>query len=326
MPLDAQQPMKAAAERVSSSLASCLPQASAPPKSTIAFDVASIAICSLIWGTTFYAITLQLGVVDPIVSVAYRFALAALLLFAWCKLRGENIALTRRQHAAAIGVGVFLFGVSYSLVYVAEQYVVSAVVAVVYAASAFVNLIAFRLVAGVKARLISWFGAALGVAGVVLISWSEIAAASTSERAALGIGTAVIAVLLASAGNIAARRGEEAGASVPSLTAWSMAYGAAALAVFALVSGRDWAFETTPAYIGSLLYLAVAGSVIAFLLYFGLARRRGYATASYIGAMSPLVAMLVSSVMEGKSWGPLAFVAVALVLAGQVLLLRGKRA
>jgi drug/metabolite transporter (DMT)-like permease len=299
--------------------------AGAMHKSTIAFDIASIAICALIWGTTFYAITLQLGVVDPVVSVAYRFTLAAALLFAWCKLTGEKVALTPRQHIAALGVGVFLFGVSYALVYIAEQYVVSAVVAVVYAASAFVNLVTFRLFVGVKAKLLSWLGAALGVAGVGVISWQEIAAAGEGGRAGLGIGTAVVAVLFASAGNIAARRGEDAGASVPTLTAWSMAYGAAALAVFAAASGREWAFEATLAYIGSLIYLAVAGSVIAFLLYFGLARRRGYATASYIGAMSPLVAMIVSGVMEAKTWGPIAFAAVALVLAGQVLLLRGKR-
>jgi drug/metabolite transporter (DMT)-like permease len=294
--------------------------------STTALDIASIAICSLIWGTTFYAITLQLGAVDPVVSVVYRFALAALLLFAWNKLRRDRIGLTRRQHAAAVGVGVFLFGVSYALVYAAEQYVVSAVVAVVYAASAFVNLIAFRVVVGVRARLISWFGAALGVVGVALIARSEIASASASERAVIGIGCSVVAVLMASAGNVAARRGEDAGAPVPSLTAWSMTYGAISLAIFALASGRAWAFEATPAYIGSLLYLAVAGSVIAFLIYFGLARRRGYATASYIGALSPLVAMLVSGVMENKTWGLAAYAAVALVLGGQILLLRGTRA
>lgn len=295
-------------------------------KSTLALDVAAIAICTLIWGTTFYAITLQLGVVDPSVSVVYRFTLAAALLFAWCKLRGDAIALTRQGHVAAIGVGVFLFGVSYALVYAAELYVVSAVVAVVYAASAFVNLVAFRIAFGLKARLLSWLGAALGVVGVALISWSEIASANASERAGMGIGFAVIAVLMASVGNLAARRGEDAGAPVTSLTAWSMAYGALSLAAFAAITGRAWEFESTPAYIGSLLYLAVAGSVIAFLLYFGLARRRGYATASYIGAISPLVAMLVSGLLEDKSWSPVAFVAVALVLAGQALLLRGKRA
>jgi drug/metabolite transporter (DMT)-like permease len=294
-------------------------------KSTLALDVASIALCTLIWGTTFYAITLQYGAVDPVLSVVYRFTLAAALLFVWSKIAGDKIMLTERQHAAALGVGVSLFAVSYALVYFAEQFVVSAVVALVYAASAFVNLIAFRLVFKQQARLLSWCGAALGVAGVALISGSEIASSAENGRAAIGIGAAVIAMLLASIGNVFARRGEDAGAPVTSLTAWAMAYGAAMLAAFAFIRGLEWNFTPTPAYVGSLLYLSVAGSVIAFLLYFSLARRRGYATAAYIGAMSPLVAMLVSGVEEGKHWGPIAFAAVGLVLAGQVLLLRGRR-
>ncbi|HET9230673.1 MAG TPA: hypothetical protein VFO00_05265, partial [Vitreimonas sp.] len=69
----------------------------------------------------------------------------------------------------------------------------------------------------------------------------------------------------------------------------------------------------------------VNGSVIAFLLYYGLARRRGYATASYISALAPPVAMLVSSLFEAKTWGLLALGGVALVLAGQWLLLKAKR-
>jgi hypothetical protein len=80
------------------------------------------------------------------------------------------------------------------------------------------------------------------------------------------------------------------------------------------------------AYVLSLLHLAVNGSVIAFLLYYGLARRRGYSTASYIAALAPLVAMTVSALFEGKSWGLMALGGVALVLVGQFLLLRAKRA
>jgi drug/metabolite transporter (DMT)-like permease len=108
-------------------------------------------------------------------------------------------------------------------------------------------------------------------------------------------------------------------------TGWAMGYGALILAVFAVVTGRPWTFEFTPAYVLSLLHLAVNGSVVAFLLYYGLARRRGYATASYISALAPPVAMLVSSLFEGKSWGVLAIGGVVLVLAGQWLLLRAKR-
>ena len=97
------------------------------------------------------------------------------------------------------------------------------------------------------------------------------------------------------------------------------------LAVFAVATGKTWAFEFTAPYILSLLHLSLVGSVIAFALYYGLARRRGYATASYISALTPPLAMFVSALFEDKSWGVFALSGVVLVLAGQVLLLRSKR-
>lgn len=290
------------------------------------FDIAAIAVCTLAWGTTWFAITKQLGVVDPVVSIVYRFALAAALLFVWAALRGETIQLNRAQHLAAFGIGLFTFGVDYPLVYWAEERVTSAVVAVVFAAMAFVNLAVFRLAFGLRAPLLSWGAAGLGVIGVGLLSWEEIASASMSTRALTGIGMTLTGVLAASIGNVFARRGEMAGAGVIASTGWAMAYGAALLALYALATGKTWNFEFTAPYVLSLLHLAVVGSVIAFALYYGLARRRGYATASYISALTPPLAMLVSALFEGKSWGSLALGGVALVLAGQVLLLRSKRA
>lgn len=293
---------------------------------TSSFDLISIVVCTLCWGTTWYAITLQLGVVDPIVSITYRFALAAALLFAWCALRREPLALTRAQHVAALGVGLFTFAVDYALVYWAEERVTSAVVAVVFASMAFVNLIVFAIVFRQRAPLLAWGAAALGIAGVGLLSWEEIAAAEFGARAMIGVGLTLTGVLAAAIGNVFARRGEIAGAPVAAFTGWAMFYGAALLALVALVTGKEWHFAWTPAYVLSLLHLAVNGSVIAFLLYYGLARRRGYAMASYISALAPPVAMLMSSLFEAKTWGVLALCGVALVLTGQALLLRTKRA
>ncbi len=289
-------------------------------------DWVAIAVCTLAWGTTWFAITLQLGIVDPVISIVYRFALAAALLFAWGALRGEALGLNRAQHLAAFGVGVFTFAIDYAFVYWAEERITSAVVAVVFAALAFVNLAVFRVAFGQRAPLLAWAAAGLGVIGVGLLSWEEIANAELSTRALTGIGLTLAGVLAAAVGNVYARRGELAGAGVIASTAWAMAYGAALLAVFAFLTGKTWAFEFTAPYILSLLHLSVVGSVIAFALYYGLARRRGYATASYISALTPPVAMLVSALFEGKSWGLLALGGVALVLAGQVLLLRSKRA
>ncbi|MBL8538410.1 MAG: EamA family transporter [Hyphomonadaceae bacterium] len=295
-------------------------------QSARAFDLASIAICTLAWGTTWFAITQQFGVVDPIVSIVYRFALASALLFAWCLARNEPIAMTRPQHASAFGMGLFNFAINYALVYWAEERVTSAVVAVVFAALAFVNLAMFRVVFAQRASLLAWVAAGLGVAGVGLMSWEELAAANMDARALTGIAMTFGAVVAASVANVFARRGEMAGSAVAPMTAWAMLYGTAQIALYAIVTGRVWAFEATLPYIASLLHLSVVGSVLAFLLYYGLARRRGYATASYISALTPPVAMLVSALFEGKSWGLLALGGVGLVLAGQALLLRSRRA
>ncbi|MBX3430918.1 MAG: EamA family transporter [Hyphomonadaceae bacterium] len=296
------------------------------PQRTQWIDLAAIVVCTLAWGTTWFAITKQLGVVDPVVSIAYRFALAAALLFAWGTLRRERLTLNRAQHLAAFGVGLFTFAIDYSFVYWAEERVTSAVVAVVFAAMAFVNLIVFRVALGLRAPLLSWAAAGLGVIGVGLLSWEEIANSHMSTRALAGIGLTLAGVFSAAIGNVFARRGEMAGAGVIASTGWAMAYGAAMLAVFASVTGKTWAFEFTAPYMLSLLHLSLVGSVIAFALYYGLARRRGYATASYISALTPPLAMFVSALFEDKSWGVLALSGVVLVLAGQVLLLRSKRA
>jgi drug/metabolite transporter (DMT)-like permease len=289
-------------------------------------DLTAIAVCTLAWGTTWYVITFQLGVVDPVISLTYRFALATLLLFGWCALRGLSLRLTVAQHAAACGVGLFTFGIDYTFIYMAEARITSAVVAVLFAMLSLVNLVVFRIVFAQRAPLRAWFAAGLGGAGVAMLSWGEIATAHLDARARGGFGMACIAMLAASVGNAFAHRGELKGAPVAGLTAWSLVYGTLALALFALVTDRPWIFDPSAAYIGSLVYLAIFGSVVAFLFYYGLAYRRGYAAAAYVSALTPVLAMTVSSIFEGKSWGAMALGGIVLVLCGQWLLLRARRA
>lgn len=287
-------------------------------------DLGAIAFCTLAWGTTWYAITHQLGVVDPVISIVYRFAVAAAALFAWCLIRRAPMALTRAQHVTAAGVGLFTFAIDYSLIYWAEERVSSAVVAVVFASLAFVNLIGFRLAFGERAQAASWIAALLGVGGIALLSWGEIAQSSLDARTITGLALTIGGVVAAAVGNVFARRGEMVETPLAASTAWAMLYGSSALAVFALATGVEWRFDARAPYVLSLFYLALVGSVVAFLLYYGLARRRGYAVASYISALTPPLAMLISSVFEAKHWSAYAFIGVAFVLAGQWLLLRTK--
>jgi drug/metabolite transporter (DMT)-like permease len=301
------------------------PAAASPPARFDAADFAQLGICSLIWGTTWFAITHQLGVVAPVISVIYRFGLAAALLFVICLATGRKIALSPQQHLGALGQGVFTFGVNYAFVYLAEERLASAVVAVLFAGLAFLNLILFRLVLRQKASGAAWAGAALGVAGVAVLSWSELLRADMGTRAAIGLAYGFTAVIGAAIGNLFAWRAQKLGAEIFACTAWGMAYGTAMLAVWALATGEAWRFEWSVGYVGSLLYLSLFGSVIAFVLYFTLARRRGYTLASYISAVTPPIAMAVSAVFEHAKWGLAALAGVALVMLGQVLLIRAPK-
>ena len=295
------------------------------PRSLPSADLLSVGACSLIWGMTWFAITRQFGVVPSILSVAYRFAIAAALVFAWSFVTRRSVRLNRAQHLAALGQGVFTFAVNYPFVYFAEERIASGVVAVTFAGLAFVNLIVFRLVYGTRAPWSAWAGAALGVGGVAMLSLTELAGARMDARAVAGLAFALAGVGAAAVGNLFAHRSQQTGTEVAPATAWAMAYGSGLLMLYALVTGAPFRFDPRPEYVLSLLYLSVFGSVMAFLIYFALARRRGYTFASYVSALTPPLALAMSAAFEHVRFGLGAGAGVALVLAGQVLLIRSPK-
>ena len=287
--------------------------------------IGGVALCAVIWGTTWYAITWQLGTVDEVASLTWRFGLAALVLFVSCALTGRSLRLNRGQHLAALGQGAFVFAISYSFTYAAEGHVTSAIVAVVFAALAFLNLVLFRLVVGQKASRAAWIGAGLGIVGVAVLSGGEALGAGFDARALTGIGLAFLAVLSSAVGNYFSWRGQEQGSAILPQTAWAMGYGTAMLALFGLATGAAFTIDPSPGYLISLVYLSVLGSVVAFVIYFSVARARGYALASYISALTPPIAMGVSVLFEDARFGWSAAAGLALVLAGQALLIRAPR-
>lgn len=285
-----------------------------------------VAACAVIWGTTWYAITWQLGVVDPIASVTWRFGLAAIVLFVVLVVLRRPIALTRRQHFEAMGQGAFVFAVSYAFTYAAEGHVTSAIVAVVFASMAFTNLVMFRLIERQRAVRAAWLAAGLGLLGVVVLSGGELFSARLGPEALLGIGFAVLAMSSSTLGNWFSWRNQEAGAAVMPATAWAMAYGSVMLVIYGLATGVEFTIDPSPRYLISLAYLSVVGSVAAFVIYFSVARSKGFAFASYISALTPLIATLMSVLFEDARFGWTALVGLALVLSGQVLLSRTPKA
>jgi drug/metabolite transporter (DMT)-like permease len=133
------------------------------------------AITVLVWGSTWLAIKYQLGVVPPELSVAYRFLLASLLLFAYCFWRRLPLRFSARQHAFIALQGLLLFSVNYIVVYFAELYVSSGMVAVIFSTIIILNVFFGALFLRTPVRLPILLGALVGILGLAVIFWPELA-------------------------------------------------------------------------------------------------------------------------------------------------------
>ena len=280
------------------------------------------AIPTLIWGSTWFAIKFQLGVVPPEVSVAYRFALAALILAAWCAATGRSLALPRRAHAWMALQGLTMFGLNYVAVYEAEQRLASGLVAVVFATIVFMTPFGARAAFGTPVAARTLAGAVLGVAGIALLFLPELRAAGEGGANALGLAFAIASPAIAALGNLVSMRMQRDQLPVLSSTAWGMGYGALAVAVVAGAAGASWTFDPRAPYVLSLLYLAVFGSIVAFATYLTLLKRVGPGPSSFIGVATPVVAMLVSTAFEGYQWTWVGVLGVALAAIGNLIALR----
>jgi len=279
-------------------------------------------IPTLIWGSTWLAITFQLGVVAPEVSVCYRFALASLALAAWCRATGRSLRFSARNHLFLAGLGVLMMGFNYIWIYRAEQIITSGLVAVLFSTLVFMSPVVMRLAFGTPLRVRTFVAATFGVTGVALLFLPELRQAQQGGAIAFGIGLTLAATASAAIGNLLAVRNHRAGFATLPATVWGMAYGSLLAAVTATIHGVPWTFDARLPYILSLAYLALFGSVIAFGVYFTLLNRVGAAAAAYTTVSTPVIAMLMSTLFEGYRWDWIAAAGVVLAAFGNWLALR----
>jgi len=279
-------------------------------------------VCVAIWGSTWIAITYQLGSVEPAASIFYRFLLAALILLAFCRARRLRLRLRLRQHLPLMLQGVLMFSLSYLGVYYAETLVVSGLVAMGFSASPLLNMLGVRVSYGTPMSWRVGFGALLGIAGIVLVFWPELGPLAADSQLLRGALYTAAAVVTSAAGSVIATRNHARGVPVWQAMAFAMLYGSACSLAAALATGHSLGFDWSPGYVASLLYLAIPGSVIAFAGYLTLLERIGAARAGYIGVMAPIVALLISYLFEGFAWRPTTWLGIALSVAGNVVILR----
>lgn len=283
-------------------------------------------ITVLIWGSTWIAINYQLGEVASEVSIVYRFGLAAIVLFAYCKLKGLPLRFSLRHHLQFFFFGATLFSVNYYLLYSAQQHINSALTCIAFSMIMFLNVFNARIWYGTKITQQVYLGGILGLLGIITLFWPQISDTKLGAETLLGLGFCLTGTLFASTGNMLSMKNQKLNLPLMSANAWGMAYGAIFMAVIAMIRGRTFNFDYSFSYISSLLYLAIFGSVIAFGSYLTLLNRIGAHRASYASIMFPAVAVVISTLVEGFSWTGYTVIGLFFILAGNlVVLMRTKK-
>lgn len=275
----------------------------------------------LIWGSTWLAIEFQLGEVNEVVSLFYRFAIAAACMWAFVLIKQYPMRFALRDHGFFMLLAIGNFGLNYLFLYWAQGYLTSAMASIAFSLLLVFNIINTKLFFNKPIAKRIYFGAAIGVVGIVSLFWHDIADFNLANGALMGLLLALGGTACASFGNMISVRNSNQQIGVLEGNAWGMLYSALLLGAYVLVSGQSFLVSASSAYWLSLGYLAVFGTVIAFACYFSLLKAIGPEKASYIIVLFPLVAVVLSTYFEGFEWQSHTFMGFALVLLGNALVL-----
>jgi drug/metabolite transporter (DMT)-like permease len=274
-----------------------------------------------IWGSSWYGIKEQLGVVAPTVSLAYRFALAAAILWVFCAATRRKLRFPRSAHLWMALQALCLFCGNYILFYYAGFHVVSGLLALCFSTIPLMNVFNAALFVGEPVDRKVIIPSLVSLVGLVLVFMPEFMEKGLGSAPLIGFVLSMLATYLASLGNVLSVKLKNVNVPILQANTWGMTYGALFCAGFALVSGATFNFDPRTAYTVSLILLAVFASVIGFGVYLTLVQRIGAGRAAFSSVLFPLVALSISTVVEDHHWTPLAGVGVLLVLSGNLILL-----
>jgi drug/metabolite transporter (DMT)-like permease len=282
-------------------------------------------ITVLIWGSTWIAINYQLGDVPPEASIIYRFGLAALILFAYCRFKNLSLTFNIKQHVQFILFGLTLFGCNYYFIYSAQQHINSALTSIAFSMIMFFNVVNARIWFKTKITQQTYIGAILGLIGIIVLFWPQINDTDLGKETLLGLSLCLIGTLLASTGNMVSMKNKLMNLPMMQANAWGMFYGTLIMTTVLLAQGKSFSFSYTLPYISSLLYLSIFGSIIAFASYLTLLNNIGAHKASYTSVMFPAVAVIISTIFEGFSWNIYTVVGLLIIVAGNIAVLTKPR-
>jgi drug/metabolite transporter (DMT)-like permease len=304
---------------VETSAAPMKPTASVRPFEPL--DYGLYALTVLAWSGSWFAIELQVASVSPEVNLVWRFAIATVLMFAWAGLSGRRLAFAPPEHLRFAALGVLMFSSNFVFFYYGALHLVSGLLSVVFSLASVVNMLLSALVTREppSPRVLS--GGIAGFFGIGLMFYPEMAAHGFSGGSLAGLLLCVCGTLCFCAGNQISAVNQRRGLPIVSANAWGMLYGTIWSTLLAVAFGRPFVVEPTLSYLGSLVFLAVVSTVVAFAAYLTLLGRIGPARAGYSTVMFPVLALIISTALEGYSWTAYAIAGLALVALGNVLVI-----
>ncbi|MGK0273070.1 MAG: drug/metabolite transporter (DMT)-like permease [Cocleimonas sp.] len=275
-----------------------------------------------VWGTTWIAIKFQTGVVPVENSVFYRFFGAAILMFAFLLLTKRLHPIRPIDHLFCLFQGTCLFCFNFYFFYIASDLgVESGLLSVIFSMATIFNVINNRLWHKVVPSRNTVIGAITGVLGITILFYKDFSDALTNESDSrlLGVALAIIGTYLFSSGNMLTVRHNKHKLPLATTTAWGMLYGALLMFIVNLIFVGDFSFDSDPKYLWSLAYLIVPGSIIAFAAYLSLIASIGANKTAYATVLFPIVALSISTIVEGYVFTPLAIVGLVLALIGNII-------
>ena len=276
------------------------------------------------WSPTWYVIKFQLGYVDPLVSVFYRFLVASIIIFIYLIIKKKNLKFSLDHHVWFLFFGICLYSLNYIFFYLSNTYLISAFPAIVFSTVVIMNIFGENFYFKKKASLKTLIGASVGMIGVIIIFNDEIFDFSLNNGTHVGLFLALFGTLCASSGNMIHQRNLNHNFPLIETIAYAMLYGSLVTLLITQIKGTELLFEYSFNYIASLAYLSIVGSIFAFIFYLRLLGKVGAGRAGYVGVVMPVLALLISTIFENLEWQIDLIIGLPILIIGAVLVIDQK--
>ena len=251
-------------------------------------SVALYVVLCVIWGSTWLVIKIGYGGLGPFNVAALRFVIAGGVLAVIVPVLGARWPRSRSEWLLILWVGIVLFGADYGLIYWGEQFLDSGLTAILFATLPLITVaFAHLYIPGDRITARKLTGTLLAFVGVVALFGESLHV----DLNTLGPMAAIIvaAVCAAAAGVASKRHGSSLHAAA--LNAPAMLVGGIVLAVAAIASGEGLRVPSDAKTWAAISYIAIAGSVVTFLIYFSLLKSWSVTSLSFISVFTPVIAL-----------------------------------